>query len=136
MPPPPHQFGVVAFVVNRLLRFENCGRGFERNPEVKFLTVGNAPLYAARKIGFGSHFSVPVFKKVIVFGSFEESTLEATPYLESFGCGERKHRFGQICLQPVEYGRSPTYGQTVHPTENGTTDGVPVFFLPPIPSLP
>ena len=66
MTAPPHQFGVVTFVVYRLLRFKHRGRWFEGNPEIEFFTVGNSALDPAGSIRFGSHMTICVFKEVIV----------------------------------------------------------------------
>ena len=104
MTAPPDQLGVSSLLVDGILGFENGCGGFEPDPKVEFLAIRNAALDASGQIGFGTDLSIPVLKRVVMLRTLEESTLEATAYLEALGCRKGEHGFGHVRFQSIENG--------------------------------
>lgn len=116
-------------VLGGFLRLRDGGWGFEADPEVDVLSVGDTALDTSTPVCVGGEGPVlSLDEPVVVLAARDFGSTETRADLKRLGCGDRQHGMSQFGLELVEAGFSETRGDVPDDTGDGSADRVLLFF--------
>ena len=118
------ELGFVAIDIDGLLRLQQSRSRLESHPKNNVLPIGYTALHATRSIGSRSHLAFANLERVVVLGSFHKRTRKTATDFEPLGRGQRKHGFGQIRLEAIEYRFAQTNRKVAYPTFDDSANRV------------
>ena len=107
-------------VLGGFLRLGDGGWGFEADPEVDVLSVGDAALDTPTPVRVcGERPVLSLDEPVVVLAAWDFGSTETRADLERFGGGNRQHGMSQLSFKLVETGFSETRGDVPDDTGDG-----------------
>ena len=110
-------------VLGGLLWLRDGRRGFETDPEVDVLSVGDTALDTSAPVCIsGERPVLPLDKPVVVFATRDFGSTETRADLKRLGSGYRQHGMSQFGFKLVKTGFSETRGHVPDDASDGSTN--------------